>query len=173
MPSKTRNPLSAPGQGYSRAVDLNESFIVLHEHGGRLVSLAELVGDEDGVVAAALDSASRGAIAERGWDGPGDSGPPGWFSDSNVALERVAADSTAIKAIAQCFEHRFEGPGLADKIAGDLANAAAESPSALDEVQVHGGPLIVPDVGPHLSAMVAAQERAISELEDYTHRVNV
>jgi hypothetical protein len=78
-------------------VDLNESFILLHEHRGRLLSLAELVGDEDGVVAAVLDSASRGAIAERGWDGPGDSGPPGWFSDSNVALERVAAHSTAIK----------------------------------------------------------------------------
>jgi hypothetical protein len=46
------------------------------------------------------------------------------------------------------------------------ANAVAGSPSAL-EVQVHGGPLIVPDVGPHLSAMVAAQGRAISELEDY------
>ena len=41
-------------------MDLNESFIVLHEHGGRLVSLAELVGDEDGVLAAALRATRRG-----------------------------------------------------------------------------------------------------------------
>ena len=141
-------------------MDLNEVFVVLEEHGGRLVSLVELVGDEDGVVAA-LDSVTREAIAERGLGG---AGPPGWFSDSSVAVERVGAHTDVIEALAQRFERRFEIPGLADKIAGDLADAVAGTPSVL-EVQVQGGPMIVPDVGPHLSAMVAAQGRAVSELE--------
>jgi hypothetical protein len=144
-------------------VDLNEIFVVLDEHGDRLVSLVELVGDEDGVVAA-LDSVTREAIAERGWDGLGGAGPPGWFSDSSVAVERVGAHTEVIKALAQRFERRLEIPGLADKIAGDFADAVAGTPSAL-EVQVQGGPMIVPDVVPRLSAMVAAQERAIGDLE--------
>jgi hypothetical protein len=144
-------------------VDLNEVFVALDEHGGRLVSLVELVGDEDGVVAA-LDSVTREAIAERGWDGLGGPGPPGWFSDASVAVERVGVHTDVIEALAQRFEQRFEIAGLADKIAGRLADAVAGTPSAL-EVQVQGGPMIVPDVGPHLSAMVAAQGRAIGELE--------
>jgi len=73
-----------------------------------------------------------------------------------------------INALAQRCEQRFYSPGLAGKIAGDLAGAAAATASVL-RVHPHAGPLIVPDFGPDLSVILMAHERAISELETVSH----
>jgi hypothetical protein len=56
-----------------------------------------------------------------------------------IRLWRSSASgrTEVVKALAQRFERRFEIPGLADKIAGDFADAVPGTRSAL-EVQVVG-----------------------------------
>ena len=122
------------------------------------------MGDE---VASALGSAAPEGMSERGWADSGQPGPPGWPYEAVVTLNRVELHIQVINALAQRVEQRFYSPGLADKIAGDLAGAAAAIASA--RVHRHGGPLIVPDFGPDLSVILMAHERAIIDLETVSH----
>jgi hypothetical protein len=140
---------------------------LLDEHRSSLLSLAQQVRMDD-EVASALDSATPEGMSERGWADSGQPGPLEWPGETVVTLKRVEVHIEVINALAQRFEQRLYSPGLADKIAGDLAGAAAAMASALG-VHRHGGPLIVPDFGPDLSVILMAHERAISELETVSH----
>lgn len=77
---------------------------------------------------------------------------------------RVGAYSAAIRQFAQYFEDTEGAAGLADRIARMLDRAGEATPAALD-AQFYERTMAVPNVsGKYIPGIVAAQERAISDL---------
>ena len=133
----------------------------LNLHRDRLVRLAEHTDHAD-EIAATLDH--EPGPEDEPYRDDGEPFPADVLATFARGL-RIGAHSRVIRELAQHFENTAGIAGLADRIASQLEHAADATPAALND-RVYGLPPDIPDVAQYHVAVVAAHERAISELED-------